>query len=177
LPEHASILNVILRSIFIGFGFLVPFISLINTNNIPKLKFKDLFVLTAVQAVRVGGIIYFILFIIESYLRQDYVKLYGNYWILYWFSPLMYLLLSQLFWVKKLYFKKSALITLALLLLVLPSQLFLAMVNAVYRNQPVSSLQLSVGNILLEFVLSVIVFIFIIFTIMLAGNKFKKINE
>lgn len=177
MPEHTSILNILLTSIFIGFGVVVPIVALLKTSNIEKLKVKELFILTAVQAVRVGGILYFLLFLVDTYLNWNYVKLYGDQWLYYWFSPLMSLLLSQLFWIKKLYMKKPALITLALFLLIFPSQRLLLMLRNLHRNYLPATWSVFQMNPLIELLLNIIVFIFIIITIMLAGGKLKKIKE
>lgn len=187
MPEHSSILNLILISIFIGFGIVVPIITLLKTSDLTKLKLKELFVLTAVQAVRVGGILYFILFLLQTYLMYSQAegdaiysvenRVSGPYWLAYWFPPLMYLLLTQLLWIRRLYLKKIFLITLSLLLLFLPSPRFIIFVTAFHRDYLPSSWSMHPGDMAIGFVLNIIVFIFIVFTIMLAGNKFKKIKE
>jgi hypothetical protein len=165
----------------------VPIVTLLKTSNLTRLKFKELFIFTAVQAVRVGGILYFILFLLQTYLLYSQAgsdeifsvenRLSGPYWLAYWFPPLMNLLLTQLLWIRKLYMKKGALITMSLLLLFLPSPRFIIFITAFHRDYLPSSWSMYQGDMILGFVLNIIVFIFIIFTIMLAGNKFKKIKE
>ena len=188
MPEHNSILSILLRSIFIGFGFVIPVISFLKTSDLKKLHIKDLFVLTAVQAVRIGGILYTILFIVQSCLMYsnknetawpgsvDYM-FFGTYWFVYWFPPAMFLLLSQLLWIKKLYLKKTFLIILSLFLLMLPSYRTIAFIVNIGKGMDAIKFSVVTPFSILEFVLNIIVFIFIIFTIMLAGNKFKKIKE
>ena len=84
----------------------------------------------------------------------------------------MTLVLSQLFWIKKLYMKKAALITLALLLLILPSQrILLLLTQASGKYLPDGT---ETGTLLLRLLLNIIVFIFVTFTIILAGGKLKK---
>ncbi len=56
-----DILNILLKSVFVGFGFVIPILALIRTSNIKAIAVKDLFILTAVQAVRIAGIFYFLL--------------------------------------------------------------------------------------------------------------------
>lgn len=189
MHDSTSIFNLILGSIFIGFGFVIPIVALLKTSDLKKLKFKELFILTAVQAVRVSGIIYFVLWLVQMYFLyskhlEDPAEIYsfenrlfGPYWLIYWFPPLMYLLLSQLFWIKKLYLRKPALITLCVLLLVLPSQRFLIFITAFHRDYLPSSWSMCQSDLIVEFALNIIVFIFIIITIMLAGNKFKHIKQ
>lgn len=189
MHNSTSILNILLRSIFVGFGFVIPIVALLKTSDLTKLKFKDLFVLTAVQAVRIAGPLYFVLWFVQMYLSfNNSVEapagrfsientLFGPYWLIYWFPPLMYLLLSQVFWIKKLYMRKTALITFCILLLILPSQRFVNILTALHRDYLPSSWSMHIGDMLIEFVLNIIVFIFIMFTIMLAGNKFKQIKQ
>lgn len=183
MHDSASILSLILRSIFIGFGFVVPIVTLLRTSDLKKLKFKELFILTAVQAVRVAGILNFVLFAIEviaDYYNKYLVLNYGGSFLLYYlYPPLMCLLLTQLFWIKKLYIKKPALISFSLLLLLLPSKTFLFFIRKLttYNISITESWYQSSNHSLTEFILNIIVFIFIIITIMLAGNKFKHIKQ
>ena len=173
-----DIFNLILKSIFVGFGFIMPILALIRTSNLKALEVKDLFILTAVQAVRVSGIVYFILAAKDAYFVYSDGVSYehtnvsaGAYWFYVFFSPLMYLVITQCFWIKKLYMKKPALITLSLLLLVLPSSFFMLFLKA-DTYMPLIKLMFSVGN-LSAFLLNIIVFIFITFTIILLGGKLK----
>jgi hypothetical protein len=62
-----EILNLLLRSVFIGFGFLIPILAVMKTSDLKKLEFKDLFILTAIQLVRIAGILYFILGAVAVY--------------------------------------------------------------------------------------------------------------
>lgn len=189
MPEHTSILNILLTSIFIGFGIVVPILALLKTSDLTRLRFKELFILTAVQAVRVGGVLYFLLFAIEVltvYFEAGYTHFSyaGPYWLYYWFPPVIYLALTQLLWIKKLFMNRWTLITLSLLMLILPSRRFISFLVSLFQNDYLpSSWTMFIDknpftfNPYLQFILNIIVFIFIIFTIMLAGNKFKKIKE
>jgi hypothetical protein len=180
VPDSTAIFNIMLRSIFIGFGFIIPILSLIRTSNLKVIEFKQLFTLTAVKTIKVAGILYFVLWVAQvadahfskTNAQVDFM---GPYWIYYWYSPLMYLLLTQLFWIKKLHIKKAALITLGLLLLILPSQPFLLYITASRETDYLlHKWSLTAGTMALELLLCIIVFIFIIFTIILIGNKFKN---
>lgn len=175
-----DIFNILLKSIFVGFGFIIPILALIKTSNLKALEVKDLFILTSVQAIRVSGIIYFVLALVAVYpffandgsvggVNVDFT----GYGLNLLFSPLMYLLLSQLFWIKKLYMKKAALITLAILLLILPHVRFLSSVKTFSLGSLTTVLSVfNMTNIIL-WALNIIVFIFIIFTIILLGGKLK----
>lgn len=185
----SDILNIILESIFIGFGIVIPiFVLAMRTSNLKAIAFKELFILTAVQTVRIAGILYFVLWLVHSWEQyNDPVvtggmpfkdKLFGPFWLVYLFSPLMKFFLSQLFWIKKLYFKKAALITFALLLVILPSQrvlVFVASLNS--KDYLPSAWSLSTGDMLIEIALNIVVFIFIVIPILLGSGKLKKILE
>ena len=185
MPESTSIISILLKSIFIGFGFAIPIISLLKTSKLKTIEFKELFILTAVQTLRISGILYFVMFCIHALV--DYYRVhsgnqavvvqspfFGPYWIIKWVEPAMYLLLSQLFWIKKLYLKKASLITFSILLLLLPSKRLLLMLQTYSRNHLSPGSVLPAGTILLELLLNCIVFIFIIITIMLATGKLKN---
>jgi hypothetical protein len=184
--EKFTILNVLAHSVFTGFGIVIPVVALLRTSNLKKIAVKEAFVLTAVQVLRVAGILYFILWLADTYIAMESLqgvnaidtsnRLFGTYSFAYWFSPLMYLLLSQLFWIKKLYIKKAPLITLALMLLILPSQRLLIIITSFHRDYLPSSWVMYQGSIVLQVVLNIIVFIFIVFTVMLAGGKLKKVQ-
>ena len=176
----SDLLNILLKSIFVGFGFVIPILVLIRTSNLKALEAKNLFILTAVQAVRISGIIYFILAFVAAYplfahsspTGASGVKIdFTNYALYLMFSPLMYLLMSQLFWIKKLYMKKAALITLSILLLILPSAVFLAIAQS---KDYVSVLKTTFSGVeILKTAISCMVFIFVTFTIILIGGKLK----
>ena len=181
-----DILNILLKSVFVGFGFVIPILALIRTSNIKAIAVKDLFILTAVQAVRIAGIFYFLLAAKDAYTYFFDGTSYTTsnvsapaYMLFTFFPPAMTVVLSQLFWIKKLYMKKAALITFALLLLILPSDLFvrylshwaLGTYGSLWLNFPAFPGLLSYG------LLNIMVFIFIIFIIMLAGGKLKAIAD
>ena len=176
--------DILLKSIFVGFGVIIPILKLTKSSDLKIIAIKDAFVLTAVQVLRVAGLLFFILWCIESYI--NYMPAFGNnpkesflydyYFWLHWYSPLMYFVISQLFWIKKLYLKKAALITLSLFLLILPSQFLLGILVTNARDYLPSSWTMYTINPLLHFVLNIIVFIFIIIPVMLLTGKLKKLS-
>ncbi|RZJ59197.1 MAG: hypothetical protein EOO45_25880 [Flavobacterium sp.] len=145
---------------------------------------KALFVLTAIKLIRIGGIVYFILFSIYALLdfyhsqagpgEMAQSRFFGPYWFAQWLEPGMYLLLSQLFWFKSLYCKKAILILLSILLIVLPSKRFMYFMTSLGDTDAVQYLSVNAGNIALELLLNCVVFIFITFTIVLATGKLKN---
>ena len=182
MHEPLSLVTVLLKSIFVGFGFTIPVISLIKTSNLKAVEFKQLFILCAVQTLRIAGILYFLLTAVEGYMQYTEMNSLGNeqftlsfpanFWIYFFYSAILYLLISQMFWIKKLYHKKPALIMLSLLLLILPSQWLLS-IHTKPGTDFWSGIKLNLANLGIEFVLNQVVFIFIVITIILTTGKFK----
>jgi len=167
-----------LRSVFVGFGIVIPILTLIKTSDIKVIAIKDLFILSGVQMVRIAGILYFVLSYLDLHERMKAMEIVGDrdaFMFRQLLSPILYFLLSQLFWIRKLYMKKAALITFSLLLLILPSQHILAIFMAPGNDYLRRLGLLFTGNAMIETALNVVVFIFIVFTVMLAGGKLKSI--
>ena len=99
-------------------------------------------------------------------------------WLYVWYKPLVLLLLTQVFWIKRLYSRKAPRIIFAILLLVLPtlaSQQFIMTVISLHRDEFLpGGWFMGMETTLLRYLLNVIVFIFVTFTIILAGGKLKK---
>ena len=181
MHDTQSLLAIILESIFIGFGLLIPIISLIRTSDLRNIQIKELFILTGVQMVRLAGLLYFTLWAID--LSKSRIT--GPYWWAYIFTPGLYLILSQFFWIKKSYMKKAALITLALMLLVMPSlgqnyERFVILTTSLHRDYLPSGWDGDtliwgyIASVTLEYVLNIIVFAFINFAVIFASGRLKK---
>lgn len=182
-----SIVMILLQSILTGFGIVIPIFALIRTSNLKTIAVKDLFILTAVQMVRLAGILYAIVFLVQTYEMYSARTenpwptatehmLFGSYWFVYWFPPAMSVLLSQLFWIKKLYHKSSSRIVLALFLLILPStRLMVFIANLGKGEMNAIKFSLVTPFSIVEVLLNIIVFIFITFAVMLSSGKLKKI--
>lgn len=187
-----SVLKVLIEALFTGFGILVPIFALIRTSNLKTIAIKDLFILQAVQAVRLSGIVYALLQIpvIYSMLKPAETTKAGLVSINYptsfivttFFPALVYLIISQLFWIKKTYLKKAPLITLALLLLILPSQSVAALISRLFADShdylPSSwtmFTNMMPGNLAVRTLLNMVIFFFTVFTLMLLSGKLKKI--
>lgn len=148
--------------------------------------------LTGVQMVRVAGILYFILFAVQAIgwysgepqndlERRMKMMMFSASWMYVWYKPLVLLLLTQLFWIKRLFTRKAPRIIFAIMLLVLPtlaSQQFIMTIISLHRDGVLpSNWNINIGTILLQYLLNVIVFTFIAFTVILAGGKLKKNNN
>ena len=175
-----EILNILLKSIFVGFGFVIPLLVLLKTKGEEATRLKEVFVTSAIQLVIFSGIVYFILAAKDAYLLYSNNASYGhiniqnnNYLFYLLFQPFVYLLLSQVFWIKKLRTKKVALITFSLLLLIVPSQWLFAIVTSFHKDYLPSSVSGNILAVVLEVILNIVVFIFINITIMAAKGKLK----
>ncbi|WP_417352578.1 hypothetical protein [Flavobacterium alkalisoli] len=173
------IFNIFFTSVFTGFSIVIPVLLLLPFKNGQAKEFRGFFIDTAIKLLRLSGIAYLFFFMLDTYIlyTQQGVNflnhITGAYWLYYWFSPLMYLFLSQLLWIKKLWSKKGGLIIFSLLLLLLPSQKFLVFMAAFNRDYLLSSWSMYTSDIVIEFVLNIIVFIFTILTITLLTNKLR----
>ncbi|MFL9845382.1 hypothetical protein [Flavobacterium rhizosphaerae] len=188
-----TLLKTILQSLFAGFGIIIPIISLIKTSKLNAIRAKELFILQAVHAVRIGGIIYILLCLPDLY--STYMSTGANvdlgsgtgasvgvsypehYLLLLYYPPIMCLLLTQLFWIKKLYIKKFSLIVLSLFLLILPSPQFIMWVIMIPQKFIPSQWQQQPGNTLLRLWLDMVVFFFFIIILMVISGKFKNLRE
>jgi hypothetical protein len=181
-----NVLKVFLESLFVGFGILIPIVSLLKTSKLKNLAVKELFILQAVQAIRIGGIFYAVLHLPDVYrvyfqttsiegavARVSYP---AQMQLQMFFKPAVYLLLTQLFWIRKLYMKKVALVVFALFLLIIPFWFDISNLLRGYEasyHQPDSGLIW--GTIAKRALLNIVVFFFTVFTLMQLGGKLKKI--
>ncbi len=175
-----DILNILLKSIFVGFGFVIPLLVLIKTKKTEATSLKEVFITSAIQLLIFSGIVYFILAAKDAYFlyfnntSHKYINVQDNNYLFYLlFQPFVYLLLSQVFWIKKLRIKKIALITFSLLLLIVPSQWLFAIFTSFHKDYLPSSMSMNILAVVLEVVLNIVVFIFINITIMAAKGKLK----
>ncbi len=188
MPQNFSILNALLLSVFTGFGIVVPIVALLRTSNLKKIAVKEAFILSAIQVLRVAGILYFVLFCVDAYFQYQatngsaslvtvQLPMFGPYWLVYWAPAFMYLLLSQLFWIKRLYIKKAALITLAIMLLILPSKHLLIIITTIHRDYLPGNWMMYQGDFVVKLLLNIVVFIFVVFAVMAGTGKLKKLAE
>lgn len=175
----------LITSFFTGFGIVIPVLCFVKTKQLLKIAFKNLFILTAVQAIRVVGILYFLLFLLKTFAfpgaemgpwaSGHRTMISGQYLLLYWLPPAMYLFLSQLFWIKKSYTTKWLLALLGMLLLILPTQWFTQFTVNIGKGLNAVKFTNGEASGLMWYILSVVIFIFTTFTIILATGKLKTI--
>lgn len=191
MSDAFSIPEIVLKSIFIGFGIVVPILVLSKTFDGKKIKLKQIFIETSLQTVRVAGIVYFLLYLLQSLLLNQQITtiiearkqamMFGEDWLYYWYQPLIILLLTQLWWVKKFALKKTALVTFGLMLLVLPvltSERVVILFSGFHRDyMPADDWSFPILTILAEIAINTVIFIFIVFIIMNITGKFKTLKE
>ncbi|MFP9115763.1 hypothetical protein ACLI1A_17615 [Flavobacterium sp. RHBU_3] len=186
-----TILQTLFTSLFMGFGILIPLFSVIKTSNLKGIHFKELFILQGVQAIRLAGILNLILqmpLMYKLYTLQQpqdngvQVSIQGgnleNYgWVIF-YGPVLYFVLSQLFWVKKLYMHKVLLIVFSLIVFVLPSQWMLDFfVSLKYTHYKSFHKATEFGSFGLQALLSIVVFFFTTFMLMQFTGKMKKVVQ
>jgi hypothetical protein len=174
-------------SFFTGFGIVISVLCFVKTKQLQKIAFKNLFILTAVQAVRVAGFLYIAIFLLKTFAfpgaelgpwaSGHRTMISGQYWVLYWFPPVICLALSQLFWLRPTYTNKWLLALVGLLMLVLPTQWFTQLIVNIGRGLNGIKFTTSDTSGLMWYILSVAIFIFTTFTIILATGKLKTIAK
>ena len=184
-----TILQTLFTSLFMGFGFLIPILSLIKISNLKGIHFKELFTLQAVQAVRVSGFFILLLQLPLFYnlwsIQQNQpsgmaVSVQGgnleNYgWVIF-YGPVLYFVLTQLLWIKKMYMNKKLLIAFSLVLLILPSQFVLNFwVAQMHTHYVTANKAAEAGAFGIQLLLSTVVFFFTTFMLMQFTGKMKKV--
>jgi len=182
-----SIITLLLKSILVGFSFVMPVVCLLKTSNLKLIRNRDLFILVSVKLLRFVGILYFVFIVkdlfIEYFDQTSYLQTNTSYEVYIYYTlytPLLYLILSQLLWFKKMYMNKVALAVLSMLMIILSSQMFLTVMSNLFSSHndylPSSWRMYVLGfniNPIVEIALNIIVYIFITFTIILMGGKLK----
>jgi hypothetical protein len=185
-PNFDSVIKALLLSVFIGFGIVVPILSGARSSNLKTIEFKNLFILTAVQLVRISGILYFVLWLLDlykNYAQYDTNKpgvdytLFGPLWLVFWMPPILYFLLSQVFWFKKIYTRKSAFITFSILLFILPFQKLWIIISGLFNEYHRVTEASPAFTVIAGVALNVIIFTFLVITLILMSGKLKDKNS
>jgi hypothetical protein len=178
-----------LEALFIGFGIVITVISLLKRSNLKLLHLKELFILKAIQAIRIAGIVYALTYLYEVnliYFQKASAansltpsKLLPSAYLTYMFyPPLAYFLLTQLLWIKPLYIKKAALTVLALAILIAPLWLNIsALLFAPQEDFQRPEWYVILSHMLTRSVGHIIIFFVTILTLMLLSGKFRPSNR
>jgi hypothetical protein len=190
----SSVLKTFIESLFVGFGILIPVCALIRTSNLKTIAIKDLFILQAVQAVRLAGIFYAVLQIPVLYTMLKptesaadsmvSISYPARFMVNLFFPAVAFFIITQLLWIKKMYLKKTPLIIVALLLLIVPSDIVTAHAGALFDDgtdylPSTWSIFTNMlpGNLAVRTLLHLVIFFFTTFTLMLLSGRLKKIVE
>lgn len=181
-----SLLKILFESLFIGLAILIPVAVLIRTSNLKFLQAKDLFILQGVQTLRIAGIFYAMLSLQDVYSVYFKAAQVGDgigitfpvsYQLFLFYPPAMYLIFTQLLWIKTLYMKKAALIGLCIILLIFPTKNFIAIVTALVGDNPAAALSIYKANFFARVGLSLVISFFTAFALMVLSGKMKKVVE
>jgi len=110
--QISAVTVALLRTFFIGFGFIVPALLFVKPKKTPE--FKKLFITVSIQIIRLIGIIYFALWVMDAKAATSVSAVAGGYsltvgppfylgesFYIYWLTPLIFLLTTQLLWINK----------------------------------------------------------------------------
>ncbi|MXN92842.1 hypothetical protein GR160_16565 [Flavobacterium sp. Sd200] len=182
----SSAIVILLRTFFVGFGFLAPAMLFVKPKKMPQLK--KLFVAAGIQIVRIAGILYALFWILDAYTATtakpagDYLissgpKLYlGEHFYIYWLTPLIFFIATQLLWIPKIKQNKIAVSVIALLVLLNSFNVFPILLSQYKINMPwvwgwpaPDSWMFAVALLLHLFMFTTIVF-----TVLVASGKLKE---
>lgn len=185
----SSAIVVLLRTFFVGFGFLVPAMLYVKPKKTPELK--KLFVTASVQIVRLAGILYTVFWILDAYAATsakpagEYLissgpKLYlGQSFYIYWLTPLIFLIATQLLWIPKVRKSKLAISVIALMVLLNSFNVFPMLLSQYKINMPWVWGWPSADSWMFAVALLLHLFMFttIVFTVMVASGKLKDYKK
>jgi hypothetical protein len=180
---------ILLRTFFVGFGFIVPALLFVKPNKMPE--FKKMFVDTAIQVVRVAGLLYTVFWLLDAY-NATSPKPAGEYFIsagplfylgqnfyIYWLTPLIFLLATQLLWVPAVKRNKFIIGLLALLILLNSFNVFSLLLSQAKITLPIvwGWPTHDNGMFAIAILLHLFMFFSIVFTLMLVSGKLKDLKK
>lgn len=187
--EVSSAIVVLLRTFFVGFGFLAPAMLFVKPYKMPQ--FKKMFVEAAIKVVRIAGLLYTLFWILDAktattakpagdYLISSGPKFYlGDGFYIYWLTTLIFLVATQLLWISKIRLSKIAVSIIALLVLLNSFNVFPILLSQYKINMPwvwgwptPDSWMFAVALLLHLFMFTTIVF-----TVLVATGKLKEYNK
>jgi len=184
-----STVVILLRTFFVGFGFIVPALLFVKPKKTPE--FKKLFIATSVQVVRVAGLLYFVFWLLDAYTATvgkpsgNYVisagplLYFGENFYIYWLTPIIFLISTQLLWVPRIRQNKIIVGLLALLILLNSFNVFQIVLSQakviipMVWGWPVHDN----GMFAIALLLHLFMFFSIVFTLLLVSGKLKDLNK
>lgn len=184
-----STVVILLRTFFVGFGFIVPALLFVKPKKTPE--FKKMFVAAAIQVVRVAGLLYTIFWLLDAY-NATTPKPAGEYSIsagplfylgenfyAYWITLLIFLVATQLLWVSKIRNNKILVGLLALLILLNSFNVFPLLLAQAKITMPIvwGWPVHDNGMFAIALLLHLFMFFCIVFTLLLVSGKLKDYKK
>lgn len=184
-----STVVILLRTFFVGFGFIVPALLFVKPKKTPE--FKKLFVSASIQVVRIAGLLYTLFWLLDAYTATS-PKPAGKYFIssgplfyfgenfyIYWLTPLVFLIGTQLLWVPKIRHNKIIVGLLALLILLNSFNVFQIILSQAKITIPmVWGWPIhDNGMFAIALLLHLFMFFAIVFTTLLISGKLKDLQK
>ena len=177
----------LLRTFFVGFGFIIPALLFVKPKKTPE--FKKLFVATSIQVIRFIGIIYFVLWVLDARAATSVSSVAGGYaltvgppfylsgpFYIFWVTPLVFLLTTQLLWIEKIRNNKILVSVFCLFMLLNSFNVFSLALAAVKIALPIVWAWPKPDNGMFALALALHLFMFacIVFTIIVVSGKLKE---
>ena len=126
-----TLAQIIIIDIFIGYGlYSVVFVAF--TSIVKRSEFLNKLDGSANTIIILSGLLYLISFVILLYLSLP-VMAFGPYWWAPWSQPIIWILVTQLLWIKKLRHSKMARLIISFLLIV-SFERYVIMVTSFHRD-------------------------------------------
>ena len=180
----------LLRTFFVGFGFIIPILLFVKPHKAPG--FKKLFAATSIQIIRIVGLLYFALWVLDAHTGTSIDAVAGGYAItsgppfylgrpfyIYWLTPLVFLLTTQLLWIPKIRDNKMLVSLFSLLMLINSFNLFTLALAKLKITMPMVWAWPSPDNGMFAVALILHLFMFacIVFTTMVVSGKLKDSSK
>ncbi|KGO87237.1 hypothetical protein Q765_06095 [Flavobacterium rivuli WB 3.3-2 = DSM 21788] len=177
----------LLRTFFVGFGLIIPALLYVKPKKSPD--FKNIFIATSIQIIRLIGILYFILWVLDAQSATSIAPAEGGYAVtmgppfyiggsfyIFWLTPLIFLLTTQLFWIAKVRANKIIVLVLSLLMLLNSFNVFSLLLTKLKITMPIVWAWPSADNGMFAVAVLLHLFMFacIVFTTMVVSGRLKE---
>ncbi len=171
----------LIESIFIGFGFYSIFYSLSSKRlSFWQKPFSKRFDSLSFLLFSLAGFLSFYSWFYElnqtvSALSEDglYERIFGPNWLFYWIHPVIYMSLSQLFWIKK--WRKNIFLRIGIgLILIIGIERVIQVVLSYHRDYLPSSWLIFHGDILSNWILSIFSFVALVLVFQMMMSIFQQ---
>jgi len=176
----------LLRTFFVGFGLVIPALLYVKPKKAPE--FKNIFIATSIQIIRLIGILYFIFWVLDAQSATSIAQTEGGYAVtmgppfylgasfyIFWLTPLIFLVTTQLLWISKIRVNKIIVLVLSLLMLLNSFNVFSLLLTKLKITMPIVWAWPSADNGMFAVAVLLHLFMFacIVFTTMVVSGKLK----